>query len=145
MNNKNLSPQFELPKPQTATPEAPAPSEADAADTAATEQRNMELPAAQAPAPIAQLDPTTPATATPASDPLASLIPGLAATDPAATVADDALADDGDLIEKEWIQKAKSIVERTRNDPYHQNLEINKVKKDYIQKRYNKNVKLIDE
>ncbi|MDQ5972660.1 MAG: hypothetical protein QG553_819 [Patescibacteria group bacterium] len=145
MNNKNLSPQFELPKPQSVSPEVPAPTEADPADAQASEQRNMELPAAQAPAPPAQADPATAAAALPGTDPIASLIPDLAASAPTVAVTDDALADDGDLIEKEWIQKAKSIVERTRNDPYHQNLEINKVKKDYIQKRYNKNVKLIDE
>lgn len=59
------------------------------------------------------------------------------------TVADDAnpmIADDVDLIEKEWVEKAKKIVAQTKDDPYKQNEEINKVKADYIKKRYNKTI-----
>ena len=55
-----------------------------------------------------------------------------------------ATAEDNDLIEKEWVDKAKHIVEKTRNDPHLQNKEINQIKADYIKKRYNKNIKLID-
>lgn len=53
-----------------------------------------------------------------------------------------AIADDVDLIEKEWIAKAKEIVERTKDDPRQQNAEMNKVKADYIQKRYGKEIKV---
>lgn len=59
-------------------------------------------------------------------------------------VSTPATADDNDLIEKEWVDKAKHIVEKTRNDPHLQNKEINQIKADYIKKRYNKNIKLID-
>jgi hypothetical protein len=52
------------------------------------------------------------------------------------------IADDADLIEKEWVLKAKQIVEETKNDPYAQNQEMNRMKADYIKKRYNKEVKL---
>lgn len=52
------------------------------------------------------------------------------------------VADDADLIEKEWVTKAKAIVEKTREDPYIQNKELNKFKADYMQKRYNKTIKL---
>jgi len=51
-------------------------------------------------------------------------------------------ADDGDLIEKEWVNKAKAIVERTREDPYKQSEELTEVKAEYLQKRYNKSLKL---
>ncbi len=54
-------------------------------------------------------------------------------------------AEDADLIEKTWIEKAKQIVAETRGDPYVQNKEINKVKADYIKKRYNKDIKLTSE
>lgn len=50
------------------------------------------------------------------------------------------IADDVDLIEKEWVEKAKKIVAQTKDDPYKQNEEINKVKADYIKKRYNKTI-----
>lgn len=51
-------------------------------------------------------------------------------------------ADDEDLIEKEWIYKAKAIVEKTRNDPHQQSRELNMLRAGYLQKRYNRNIKL---
>lgn len=50
-------------------------------------------------------------------------------------------ADDKDLIEKDWIDKAKQIVERTKDDPSQQSKEIGVFKADYLQKRYNKTIK----
>lgn len=55
-----------------------------------------------------------------------------------------AIADDADLIEKEWVLKAKEIVARTSNDPYEQNREVEKMKADYMKKRYNKDVKVTE-
>lgn len=51
------------------------------------------------------------------------------------------IADDTDLIEKEWVDKAKEIVAQTAHDPYLQNKEINKVRAEYLKKRYNKELK----
>lgn len=51
-------------------------------------------------------------------------------------------ANDGDLIEKEWVKKAKQIIESTRNDPYQQSKLLTIYKADYMQKRYNKLIKL---
>lgn len=51
-------------------------------------------------------------------------------------------ADDGDLIEKDWINKAKKIVESFREDPHRQSKELTLFKADYMQKRYNKIIKL---
>ncbi len=56
-----------------------------------------------------------------------------------------AIADDNDLIEKEWVEKAKQIVEQTKLDPHLQNKEMSKMKADYLKKRYNKEVKLVEE
>lgn len=53
-----------------------------------------------------------------------------------------AIADDIDLIEKEWVEKAKTIVNQTKDDPYKQNKAINKMKADYIKKRYNKDIQV---
>lgn len=50
------------------------------------------------------------------------------------------IADDADLIEKEWVEKAKEIVAKTRENPYLQNKAINEMKTDYIKKRYNKDI-----
>lgn len=52
------------------------------------------------------------------------------------------IADDADLIEKEWVNKAKEIIAKTQDDPYKQSKEITYVKADYLQKRYNKALKL---
>jgi hypothetical protein len=52
------------------------------------------------------------------------------------------IADDVDLIEKEWVEKAKEIVNKTKDDPYAQNQEMTKIKADYLKKRYNKDIKL---
>jgi len=53
-----------------------------------------------------------------------------------------AIADDAELIEKEWVNKAKQIINQTKDDPYTQSRELNKVRADYIKKRYNKDMKL---
>ncbi len=55
------------------------------------------------------------------------------------------VADDGDLIEKEWVQKAKKIVEQTRQDPYKQTRELHKFRAEYMKKRYNKVIEPVDE
>jgi hypothetical protein len=52
------------------------------------------------------------------------------------------LADDKDVIEPEWVNKAKKIVNTTSDDPYKQSEELTALKADYMQKRYNKIVKL---
>jgi hypothetical protein len=56
-----------------------------------------------------------------------------------------AIADDVDLIEKEWVAKAREIVARTKADPYVQNKELNVFKADYMKKRYGKDVKVVSE
>jgi Txe/YoeB family toxin of Txe-Axe toxin-antitoxin module len=54
------------------------------------------------------------------------------------------IADDTDLIEKEWVERAKRIVEHTKHDPHEQTKEMNSMKADYLKKRYNKDLKLSD-
>ncbi|CAN5623425.1 hypothetical protein BH23PAT1_BH23PAT1_2800 [soil metagenome] len=56
-----------------------------------------------------------------------------------------AVADDTDLIEKEWVVKAKEIVARTSQDPHKQNQELTNMKVGYLKKRYNKDIKLSKE
>ena len=53
----------------------------------------------------------------------------------------DLKAGDGELIEKDWIERTKSIVSKTRNDPHLQKSEVSKAKADYIQKRFKKIIK----
>ncbi|HSE28978.1 MAG TPA: hypothetical protein VLA77_00090 [Candidatus Saccharimonadales bacterium] len=53
------------------------------------------------------------------------------------------VAADEDVIEREWVQKAKKIVSQTKDDPYTQEHEISKLQADYIKKRYGKEVKMV--
>jgi hypothetical protein len=73
-------------------------------------------------------------------------IPSQGADQPAVRATTDdssqTIADDGDLIEKEWVDKAKKIVEHTRDDPYRQSEELTVVKAEYMKKRYDKTVKV---
>ncbi|OGL22704.1 hypothetical protein A2707_05365 [Candidatus Saccharibacteria bacterium RIFCSPHIGHO2_01_FULL_45_15] len=69
-------------------------------------------------------------------------IPQTPVQQPAQTVVVDdgnpVLAGDDDLIEKEWVDKAKKIITETRDDPYAREREVNKLQADYLQKRYGK-------
>jgi len=46
------------------------------------------------------------------------------------------VANDDDLIEKEWVNKAKKIIEDTKDDPYRREMEVGKLQADYLRKRY---------
>ena len=66
-------------------------------------------------------------------------LPARAADEPSTPPAADGLplvAGDEDLIEKEWVDQAKRIIEQTKDDPYRREQEINKLQADYLRKRY---------
>lgn len=73
-------------------------------------------------------------------------LPAIAPAKPLATpVTDDTnptTATDADLIEKEWVEKAKKVVAETKHDPYLQGQEVSKLQADYLKKRYGKVVSL---
>lgn len=48
------------------------------------------------------------------------------------------VASDDDLIEKEWVDKAKRIVSETKDDPYRREAEVGKLQVEYLRKRYGK-------
>jgi len=50
-------------------------------------------------------------------------------------------AKDSDRIEQEWVDKAKAIVNHTKDDPYLQKDQMSRIKAEYIQKRFNKTIK----
>ena len=49
-----------------------------------------------------------------------------------------AVAADDDVIEKEWVDKAKKIVLDTKDDPHGRASKVNELQKDYLKKRYGK-------
>lgn len=62
------------------------------------------------------------------------------ATDDTATSDNPLVAKDDDLIEKEWVDKAKQIVIQTKDDPYRREEEVSKLQADYLFKRYGKEI-----
>lgn len=60
--------------------------------------------------------------------------------DNSTTVADGIplVANDDDLIEKEWVDKAKRIIHETRDDPHRREAEISRLQVEYLRKRYGK-------
>lgn len=66
-----------------------------------------------------------------------------------ATMSDDAasadvtlpiVANDDDLIEKEWVDKAKEIIATTKDDPYRREQEVSKLQIEYIRRRYGREI-----
>ncbi|CAN5402415.1 hypothetical protein BH10PAT4_BH10PAT4_1710 [soil metagenome] len=70
-------------------------------------------------------------------------VPTTVIGDDAGTVTDDAIsgtapatAADDDLIEKEWVDRAKKIVSDTRDNPHNQENAVTALQRDYRKKRY---------
>lgn len=64
-----------------------------------------------------------------------------------ATSGDNAslIANDDDLIEKEWVDKAKKIIAETKDDPYRREVEIGKLQIEYIRKRYGREIGKVED
>lgn len=62
------------------------------------------------------------------------------------TISTDAplVANDDDLIEKEWVDKAKKIIAETRDDPHRREREVGRLQADYLKKRYGKDLGVSD-
>jgi hypothetical protein len=87
-------------------------------------------------------DPAAVIQAAPALPPLPPVAPPQQSTKPVVDDSNPATAADEDLIEKEWVEKAKKVVSDTKHDPYLQGKEVSKLQADYLQKRYGKTVNL---
>ena len=136
--NPNSSEHGELhlpaPVPETRAPEQAAEVTKQVPEVAPmTAEQGASQNASSLPAlPVTPLlSPPQPAATQPADDVTSTTTTGVSNT-----------ADNVDLIEKEWVNKAKQIVERTREDPHQQSTEIGLVKADYMKQRYNKTIKL---
>lgn len=125
----------QLPTPIEYTPQAPgshetrpevAPEQRERAVEQAGEQVRQVTQAQPDPAatPVVQL----PAPVQPAADSTQAA----ASDDTPATAADD------DLIEKEWVDKAKKVIVETKDDPYERERAVGKLQNEYLRKRYGK-------
>ena len=95
----------------------------------------------QATSAVAQAASTVDPVALPSTDPATTM----ANPSSAATQGGPVVADDVDVIEKEWVEKAKTIVEQTKADPHQQSTALSNFKHDYMKKRYGKEIRLPDE
>lgn len=123
-NPQVLPPQpeaFSQPVRVEARPERPAPQEQQLASPTQSTPA-LPAPAPQQPAQVSV--PTVP--------PLRPLTPS-----------DDnpIIAGDEEVIEKEWVDKAKKVITRTKDDPYKQEQEVSRLQADYLKKRYGKDIK----
>lgn len=51
-------------------------------------------------------------------------------------------AGNNDLIEKEWVARAKEIIEKTKDDPRLQSRDLTAFRADYMYKHYGRTLKL---
>lgn len=51
-----------------------------------------------------------------------------------------AIAEDNDLIEAEWVKRAKEIVSENKKDPYQQGESVAGLKVDYLKKRFGREI-----
>ncbi len=132
----------ELPAPNIRPESQPVPHEAEqlpsSVERAGEASREFEQGASrgettQAPPPAAMPLPPMPV---PVPVPVAPV-------DDTTTVGPTLAADD-DLIEKEWVDKAKKIIADTRDDPYRREQEVSKLQADYLRKRYGKELGVSD-
>jgi hypothetical protein len=138
-NGMNLPPQpmSETPMAETAAPSGLQPANNETGNPVRAEA----APAPAAPPPAAAMT-WLPPPPTVAVQPAGQ--PGSADAGQAAVPVPDA-ADDGDVIEKEWVLKAKQIVDQTKQDPHKQTKELHKFRAEYMKKRYNKVIEPVDE
>ena len=132
MNPNTPHQSFELPSPQRASSAETAgvPTEMPAARQETSTQSPL-LPAQQIPAQPLQQPSLQQST-----------VHAMQNSQGVAASTNPVIANDNDLIEKEWVTKAKQIVAATREDPHEQNKEISRFKADYLKKRYNKDIKI---
>jgi hypothetical protein len=54
------------------------------------------------------------------------------------------VADDVDVMEKEWVERAKKVIAMTSHDPYTESKEIAKLKASYMKQRFKKDIPLAE-
>ncbi len=99
---------------------------------------DLDLPAAvpaAAPPVASWLPPTVPLQPSNASG-------ALTADDQTAQSGQPQTARDADLIEKEWVVRAKAIAEQARLDPFTQAQELHKLRAEYMKSRYDKTLEV---
>ncbi len=129
-NSPRITPEQSPSLPPVAAEVAPQYQGAQVEQLSPVFEREQALAQPVAVAPIASV-------ATPVLPPVASDSIAVDASAALLTALPDVAADD-DLIEKEWVNKAKHIITETADDPYRREQAISQLQRDYIHKRYGK-------
>jgi hypothetical protein len=134
------SPEMGAYNPQILPPQPEVLPRSDSFEAAPEKTASQELQpsAPQQNAPILPMP--TPQPAKPYAAPLVPPIQPLATGD-----SNPATASDEEVIEKEWVDKAKKIITQTKDDPYKQEKEVSKLQADYLKKRYGKEIKIAED
>lgn len=133
MEPKSSIPNFEVPPTPITPPEAVPNGDPGRHIESTPEQRperGKETTAAAPAAPALPSPVVAPAPPTPVADNTVQTQSG-----------DDdfpLVANDEDLIEREWVDKAKKIIQQTKDDPHKRENEVGKLQADYLRKRYGK-------
>ncbi len=136
MDGENQLPTFSPEGPAVSPPEGPIlPSSAEQLPTAEKGAEAAPSPERARPSQGFVLPPVHP--------------PALPADDTKAKAKDDddsdddtpRQADDVDVIEMEWVNKAKQIIEKNKDNPHAQEAAFEKLQRDYLKKRYGKEIK----
>lgn len=125
--------QASAPERRPATPSvSPEQPPGAGESTSGSEQEAQPRPAADGSLTLPAVQPSPPPPAPPP-----------APADEAATAAVSApdVADDVDVIEKEWVDRAKKIIAETKDDPHTQEEEFEKLQVEYHRKRYGRDIK----
>ncbi|MDR1969770.1 MAG: hypothetical protein LBQ11_00260 [Candidatus Nomurabacteria bacterium] len=86
---------------------------------------------------------STPGQPVPAPDPQQPVVvqsTTIVSDDSSINASAPATAADDDLIEKEWVDQAKKIISSTKSDPHEQARLVAELMRDYVRKRYGKEV-----
>jgi hypothetical protein len=75
-----------------------------------------------------------------ATQALQQIVPAVAPLQAATATTTPAVAADEDLIEKEWVDQIKKVVSTTKDNPHEQAKQVAELMRDYVRKRYGKEV-----
>ena len=98
-------------------------------------ERKEASPEQARPAQGISLPPVQPPPVAPAPTPVAPAKDGDDAQTPL-------IADDVDVIEMEWVNQAKKVIKETQDDPHAQEAAVEKLQRDYLKKRFGKDIKV---
>ena len=122
-NTEHVSPaSAEKPSPANGVERRPVSERAPNPEQTSPGQPGMVIPSAQSHQP-------TPA------------IPSRPVKNGQGSVAMPDVADDVDVIEMEWVKKAKQLIQDTKDDPHAQEQAMEQLQIEYLRKRYGKEIK----